>query len=348
MIKFSSFKLSTPQSTFLIAIILTALTNPMPVNAGFFSLLESLFENDNAIAIEEREINSQNMAILHASSHIDPNPANGGGDITIIGGSALLPDDGPSGTIADIDGNTSPRSGDHISLYVVRDGDSLSQIAKMFGVTTNTIIWANDIKERSLIREGQQLVILPISGVRHSVEKGETLSGIAKKYKGNLEEILEFNGLSSDATLAVGDVIVVPDGEVATPVYKGASNIVRGGNSPSYSGYYIRPLNGGVRSQGLHGYNAVDLAAPAGTPIFAAASGTVIISKDYGWNGGYGRYVVIKHDNGTQTLYAHTSSNIVSVGKYVVQGQVVGYVGSTGKSTGNHLHFEIRGAKNPF
>jgi murein DD-endopeptidase MepM/ murein hydrolase activator NlpD len=92
----------------------------------------------------------------------------------------------------------------------------------------------------------------------------------------------------------------------------------------------------------------VDLAAPIGTPIMASAEGDVIISKNYGWNGGYGEYVVISHPNGTQTLYAHMSSNLAYQGMHVYKGQVIGFVGSTGKSTGSHLHFEVRGAKNPF
>ena len=121
-----------------------------------------------------------------------------------------------------------------------------------------------------------------------------------------------------------------------------------GSNVPTYSGYYLRPISGGTRTQGIHGFNAVDLAASVGTPIMASASGKVIISKNSGWNGGYGNYIVIEHPNGTQTLYAHASKVIVFSGQSVVQGQVIGYVGSTGRSTGAHVHFEIRGAKNPF
>ncbi len=90
------------------------------------------------------------------------------------------------------------------------------------------------------------------------------------------------------------------------------------------------------------------MAASAGAPIRAAAAGEVIVSKTGGWNGGYGNYIVIKHANGTQTLYAHNSSNAVSAGASVAQGEVIGYVGNTGRSTGSHLHFEVRGAKNPF
>ena len=118
--------------------------------------------------------------------------------------------------------------------------------------------------------------------------------------------------------------------------------------SISGGGGFIHPLPGSLRTQGIHGYNGVDLASGTGTPIRAAAAGQVIVAKSYGWNGGYGNYVVVRHANGTQTLYAHNSSNAVGVGTYVAQGQTVAYVGSSGRSTGSHLHFEVRGASNPF
>ncbi|MBL7045481.1 MAG: peptidoglycan DD-metalloendopeptidase family protein [Parcubacteria group bacterium] len=291
--------------------------------------------------------NSQTLPLLRAALNTDPNPGKGGGDISIVGGSALLSETGPSGSIADIEDR--PQS-DQISVYVVREGDSLSQIAKMFGVTTYTIIWANDIQRGSVIHEGQTLVILPVSGLSYTVKKGDTLKSLAKKYKGDVKEIEQFNGLAENATLAVGDVLVIPGGEKEIPVYssKSVKTVVRGTGGPTYSGYYIMPVTGGRRSQGLHGYNAVDIGATVGSPIVASASGVVIISKDYGWNGGYGNYIVVDHPNGTQTLYAHNIRNIVSSGQAVVQGQVIGYVGSSGRSTGPHTHFEIRGAKNPF
>ena len=95
--------------------------------------------------------------------------------------------------------------------------------------------------------------------------------------------------------------------------------------------------------------DVLDLAAPIGTPILASAAGDVIVAKEGGWNAGYGNYVVIQHDNGSETLYAHQSKVVVSQGEHVVQGQVIGYVGTTGKSTGPHVHFEIRdGIRNPF
>jgi LysM repeat protein len=284
------------------------------------------------------------MALLRAVVNTDPNPSKGGGDITISNG-ALVPDSGPLGTIAQVD-QILPES-DRISVYVVREGDSLSQIANMFDVSTNTIIWSNDIKRGDLIHEGQTLVILPISGIRHTVKKGDTVKSIAIKYKGDVEEIVEYNGLPEDIILSIGDMLIIPNGKIDTPVYSSLGSIVKGTGGPSYDGYYIRPINGGKKSQGVHGYNAVDIAVSPGTSIFASASGKVIVSR-FGWNGGYGNYIVISHPNGTQTLYAHNTENIVSIGQYVVQGQVIGYSGSTGRVTGPHLHFEVRGAQNPF
>jgi len=317
------------------------------VNAGILSFLEDIFSRTDKV-LEKKYVNSQTAVILQAAVNPDPNPSKGGGGITIVDESALLPESGPSGTLADVE-DDSPKS-DQISVYVVREGDSLSQIAKMFDVSVNTIVWANDIGNGSVIKEGQTLVILPVSGLEYTIKKGDTPGKIAEKYGGEVAEILEFNDISDENSLVVGDIIIIPNGKKATPIYstKSSGKIVRGTNVPSYGGYYIKPIAGGKRSQGLHGYNAVDLAAPSGTPIIASASGRVIISKNSGWNGGYGKYIVIEHDNGTQTLYAHNSGNIVKRGQVVVQGQVIGYVGSTGRSTGPHVHIEIRGAKNPF
>ncbi len=330
----------------LVAILFTV--SPMSAHAGFISFIGSLLP-DFLYSIEENleQIDSsQSALVLRAALNVDPNPSKGGGDITIVDDSALLSETGPQGTLADIEEHT--QNGGSISIYVVREGDSISQIAKMFNVSTGTIIWANDIKRGSIIHEGQTLVILPISGVQHTVKEGDTLRSIAKKYKGNVDEIIQYNEISEDVVLAVGDIVTVPGGEIATPVYSSSGTIVRGSGGPTYSGYYLRPIVGGRKSQGLHGYNGIDIAAPVGTPILASASGSVIISRGSGWNGGYGTYIVIRHENGTQTLYAHNSQNIVYIGQYVVRGQVIGYVGSTGRSTGPHVHFEVRGARNPF
>ncbi|HWB33837.1 MAG TPA: M23 family metallopeptidase, partial [Candidatus Paceibacterota bacterium] len=293
-------------------------------------------------------------------------PAQGGGDITVVDGSALVPADGPSGVVSDTE--DTPQSS-QISVYTVRTGDSLSSIAAMFNVSVNTIAWANDISD-GVIHPGEQLIILPITGVRHTVASGETLAMLAKTYKSDASEIAQYNGLDPAAALAAGTVVIIPDGELAatTPAKSASSSsssshtatiksIAKGsttepylgGSGPAIPGYFAWPVDGGVITQGLHGWNAVDIGAPKGTSIFAAAAGTVIIAKNNGaWNGGYGNYVVVQHSNGTQTLYAHMSQVLASVGDQVAQGQTIGKVGMTGLATGPHLHFEVRGAQNPF
>ena len=314
---------------------------PSFAHASILSFVSSLFSGHSE-DMTATVVTSQNIPLLQAALSPDPNSAKGGGDITVVGDSALLPESGPSGTMVDIEESRS----DQISLYVVRPGDTLSQIAKMFGVSINTIVWANNVTS-STIKPGDQLIILPISGLQYTVKSGDTLKSIAVKYKADVNEIVQFNDLKADVHLAVGTEIIIPDGEIATPKIS-QSTALRGSGGPNYSGYYSKPLASYVKTQGLHGYNGVDLGAPAGTPIMAAASGEVIVSKNYGWNGGYGEYVVINHNNNTQTLYSHMGGNITYPGMRVSKGQVIGYVGSTGKSTGAHLHFEVRGARNPF
>jgi LysM repeat protein len=309
--------------------------------------------------------NSQTIALLAPAVNLDPNPSTGGGDITFVDGSALVPQEGPSGTAADIANGPTNRQ---ISVYIVHDGDTLSGIAKMFDVTVNTILGANDIKD-GVVHPGQTLVIFPIPGLEHTVLKGETLASLAKKYKSDAEDIAAYNGLDAGEALAVGASLFIPNGEeVVAPVSKpksttqtarskAISNIASGkttepylgGSGPALSGYFAWPLAGGIITQGLHGWNAVDIGAPKGTDIYAAAGGTVIIAKgNGGWNGGYGNYVVVQHSNGTETLYAHMSKVLTSPGAHVGQGDLIGKVGSTGQSTGSHLHFEVRGAANPF
>ncbi|MCX6713413.1 MAG: peptidoglycan DD-metalloendopeptidase family protein [Candidatus Vogelbacteria bacterium] len=260
----------------------------------------------------------------------------------IVDDNSLLSDSGPLGSAADF-ASATPATSDQISVYTVRKGDSFSIIADLYNVSINTILWANDLKKGSAIHEGDKLVILPISGIQYVVKKGDTLASVAKRYSGDKEEILAFNNLDSEL-LTAGQEIIIPDGETAPAGSTGGSRP----GLPSYASYYLRPVDGGRRSQGIHGHNGIDIAAPNGTPVYAAAAGTVLIAKDGGWNGAYGSYVVIKHGNGTQTLYAHLSAVNISAGQSVTRGQTIGRVGSTGRSTGNHLHFEVRGAKNPF
>lgn len=316
---------------------LAILLLPISASAGLVGILNDMFFGGSGKENLNSAKNIQNMALLVAVN----TPLSQTSTTPTVERDALVSSAGPLGTSELLSKPTS----DQISIYVVRDGDTLSQIAEMFNVTVNTIKWGNNLSSNTL-KVGETLVILPISGVKHTVVKGDTVASLAKKYKGDEEEIMAYNNIQKGDSLVAGSVIIVPDGEVlASP---SVARSVSSSGSKEYVGYYMRPIVGGRRSQGIHGYNAVDLAAPVGTPILAAADGEVIISRVGGWNGGYGNYIVIRHTNGTQTLYAHNSRNNVSVGDSVRRGDVIGNVGSTGKSTGSHVHFEIRGAKNPF
>ncbi len=296
-------------------------------------------------------VHNPSMGLLQAATNPDPNPTKNDGAIALSSGSALLAESGPDGTLADVAGATT----DQISLYVVREGDSLADISKMFGVSVNTIVWANNLGSARTIHPGQQLLILPVSGVSHTILKNETLASLAKNFHGDAGEIAEFNGLDPNAPLKIGTKVIIPGGELAVvvaPVKKKTTipaNPFRGGDGAELDGYYGNPVPGAILTQGLHGWNGVDLGSPKGSPIYAAAEGSVIVSRSNGaWNGGFGNYVVITHPNGTQTLYAHMTKAIVTLGQSVARGQVIGYVGATGLATGPHVHFEVRGAKNPF
>lgn len=338
-------------------LIISALSFPLyPVQANIlFDVIAGLFpeqNNETALSPSSSEKNSQNMTIAEAARN-----------------SNLNQEDKKNYIIADMEGsalsavrssslaggsNDKPMvsSGDQISVYVVREDDTLSEIAKMFGVSANTIRYANDIPKGGSLRVGQQLVILPVSGIQYTIKRGDTINKIAKKYSADAREIRDFNGVD-DASLQVGDTIIIPNGvEAPTPittVKKFIANIISptAGNGVQTDGYFIRPAKGG-KTQGLHGHNGIDFSARGGLSVVASASGKVLISLISGYNGGYGRYIVIAHSNGTQTLYAHLSANFVSAGDTVEQGQLIGNIGSTGLSTGPHLHFEVRGARNPF
>ena len=234
------------------------------------------------------------------------------------------------------------------TTYIVQSGDSPFSIAVKFGINTDTVLAANNLRDGDYIKPGQQLIILPINGVRVKVVAKETFASLAKKYKGKVEEIKAFNGIYEDSKLVVGNFIIIPDGElpalvvarpkVTAPKY--ASTV------PSAGAWLIIPTTGKYWGR-LHGNNAVDIAGACGTPIYAAAAGTVILSDGIGWNFGYGKYIMIRHSNGVVTVYAHASRLLVNQGDYADQGQLIALMGTTGRSSGCHLHFEVRGAKNP-
>lgn len=348
-------------------IVITLVFPPLFASAGFLSFIGVTSADTASVGSVKKIENSQTLAVLEASSRLDQKSLAEDPDISIDNDRALSSESGPLGTAADV---VNEPASDQISLYVVKKGDSIPGIAKMFGVTSNTIRWANDLKVGDPIKEGDVLTILPVAGVSHTIVKGDTLKSIAKKYSSDIDEIGSFNGITEDSSLVIGDTIIVPDGEVAPPPVpvvvpkKIASKpsigkLITPANSglPVYEGFFIRPVSGGVRTQGKHDKYAVDIGVPTGTTIRASAPGTVLIAKtgcsprQSRCGGGYGNYVVISHvapDGRTiQTLYAHMQSVSTAPGAVVAQGEAIGYVGMTGHTTGPHVHFEVRGAWNP-
>lgn len=234
---------------------------------------------------------------------------------------------------------------DGLTIYKVQKGDTLSSIAANFGISLNTIYWANKGIKSGSLRLGQEITVLPVTGVIHQVQSGETLESIANMYDASEARIAKYNKKVLAQGLAVGANIIVPDA-------KPKSGVAATGVSalPDLGNYFAIPTTGWNWGK-LHNYNAVDIANACGTPIYAAAEGLVAETKDAGWNEGYGGYVIIEHPNGTKTRYAHNSKNVVSVGNYVLQGDLIAYIGNTGNvhgPTGCHLHFEVMGARNPF
>ncbi|MBU0999232.1 peptidoglycan DD-metalloendopeptidase family protein [Patescibacteria group bacterium] len=343
------------------------------VEADLFSSLASIFTSDQAYAETSFDIikpfkisdNSQTIALLQAnvsstSFFEDKKDSDNSLNNNIVSGTSLLSATGPMGVS---DGKDIPDlSKESTSVYVVRKGDSISQIALMFGVSIDTILWANDMKKGDKINPGDVLLILPYSGLEHIVTKGQTLQSIAKLYKVDVSDIVQNNDINLDSTLAIGDMLIIPNAskseESGTPVKNLSSSIAK--DKKYYEShplknlveYFVNPVPGYRKSQGIHDKNAIDMAIPKGSPVHAAASGTVTLAR-LAYNGGFGGLVIISHPNGTETLYAHLSKLSVHTGESVSQNQVVGSSGGVpgtpyaGRTTGAHLHFEVHGAQNP-
>jgi len=232
-----------------------------------------------------------------------------------------------------------------IQEYIIEEGDTLGSIAEKFGISLETILWANNLSYNSVIKPGQKLIILPVSGILHIIREGDTLSEVAELYQADINQIIEINELSDPGNIYTGDILIVPGGKKPKVSQKYAQ-------VPLSGSYFICPISSPCRiTQGLHWFNAVDLSnGMCGGPVFAAAGGTVQ-RTGYGSVSGY--YVRIIHPNGVVTFYGHLSKITVVPGQKVYQGQIIGYVGYSGVTiprgpAGCHVHFDVRFAKNPF
>lgn len=238
-----------------------------------------------------------------------------------------------------------PRSEDVI--YLVVEGDTVQSIADKFGVSLETIKWANPGLNIKSIKLGQKITIPPVAGVVHLVKAGETIYSIAKRYSADAQSIVDFpfNTFTNDETfaLAIGQRLMVPDGIMPAEVAPAPLRIFQTPNAGAVTatGQWVWPAAGKITQPYRSWHKGIDIANHSGGPILAADAGTVVVA---GWpdNGGYGNRVVLNHGNGYLTLYAHMSRIDVVVGQTVGKGDRLGMMGSTGRSTGTHLHFEIR------
>lgn len=240
----------------------------------------------------------------------------------------------------------SSRMRGEISEYIVRQGDTVSSIANKFGVSIDTVIWANNIKSVTKIKPGDNLKIPPVTGIVHKVQRGETVYSVATKYQANSQAIVDFpfNTFANDETfaLAVGQILIVPEGIMpkAKPVvpatYLAQKDVTV---NVGAGGQFSWPTSGRITQRYAWYHRAIDIANKDGPAVAAASAGkvtAVIWSKV-----GYGNHVIIDHGNGYQTLYGHLANIYISAGQSLAAGQAIGQMGSTGRSTGTHLHFEV-------
>lgn len=239
---------------------------------------------------------------------------------------------------------------DKALTYTVQKGDTISTIAQKFGISEDTIRWDNDLSDDAL-NVGDTLSILPVTGVAYKVVSGDTVYTIAKKFATDPQKIVDFpfNDFANPETfsLVTGQMLIVPDGIKPSeqPFVKQQVYIVQGPSSTSFSGSgYTWPVHGIITQFASWYHMALDIAAPYGSPIVAAKSGTVAsVSTGGSWDYGYGNDVIIDHGDGYKTLYGHMEAVNVSPGQQVVGGStVIGWIGLTGRTTGPHVHFEIR------
>lgn len=269
---------------------------------------------------------------------------------TSLGGNAVM---APLAPEAETLTTAAPSKSKEAQMYTVQDGDTIGGIADKFNISVATVLWANGLGSSDVIRPGDTLTILPVTGVQHTIKSGDTLIEIADKYKVKANEVAEYNGLDDNAKLSIGQKLIIPDGFIpprSTPQIvprAQLANLDADGPTPepvkvAGANWAWPTITRGISQyfSGTRGHTGIDIPnRGANVPVYAANSGTVQFA---GWLGGYGNLVIISHGNGMQTYYGHNKKNLVKEGQAVGKGAAIAIVGSTGRSTGPHVHFEIR------
>jgi murein DD-endopeptidase MepM/ murein hydrolase activator NlpD len=345
-------------------------------DSGNQALLTSLIPNEFDGASPESlitETANPNLLPESAAGHYLKNIAVLKPDLNILttvnppentGNQALLTKDGktlisPLSILTNVSGLIVPAApapkANAITVYTVRAGDSLNRIADSFGLNLTTLLWENNLTGNSLIRQGDKLTILPDDGVSYKVVKGDTLQKIANKFKVEADKIVKNNDISG-SNLIIGQRLFIPGGrKIISQVASSASSapkqnynavtaikdlITPSSAKPAAGSKMIWPTVGYRITQYYSwSHTGVDIANKQGTPLYAAKAGVV---EKSGWNtGGYGNMILINCGGGMEIRYGHAYKLLVNAGDYVEQGQIIALMGTTGHSTGPHLHFEV-------
>lgn len=316
---------------------------------GEKSLLFNLVSQDDSLVVEE--VSANTTTSVSSSSYIETYVVSADDALdldfidedyvsTALGGSVLL-----APTITEDAGSVAART--EVEKYTVQDGDTLGTIAEAHGLNLSTVLWANELTFRSTIRPGQELTIPPVDGVLYTVKSGDTVNSIAKKYNAETESVVAFNKLADANDLSIGETLLIPGGEPPkapaarrTAPLSSIFTTPSGTNSGSeVVGGWVWPTDWRTITQ-YYGWRhtGIDIDGDYTTQNYAARAGTITRA---GWFGGYGICVDIDHGDGYVTRYGHFSKVYVNVGDVVEAGQALGKTGTTGRSTGTHLHFEV-------
>lgn len=325
------------QETIALDINYSEIKKQNPVFQSTETQIKNIKPEDNQLVIEMTP--DKILALENSASKLShENTSNEGGDNSI--------------TNSDPNNNQKRQE---ITTYIISPGDTVSSIAQKFGISVNTILWENNLSSRSILKIGDELIILPSSGVSHLVSKGESLSYLAKHYDVSVEKILSANNLNNANSLKIGQKLIMPGASKPSTVrLAGSTNkvvtsaasgleviksLVKPSPVKNVSSGMLWPTEGHRITQYYSWrHKGLDIANKTGTPLYASKSGTVIHS---GWSNGYGYNVLIDHGGGMRTRYAHASKLYVSKGDTVNKGESVAAMGSTGWSTGPHIHFEV-------
>jgi len=231
--------------------------------------------------------------------------------------------------------------------YVIVKNDTVASIAYRFGINIETVLVANNLAYGTYLKPGNKLLIMPVSGVSYTVKKNDTLKQIAFIHNSNIDKIISFNKLINERDIVVGQSIIIPGGDVATSMAKRNLQRVARVKSLPYLYQTVKQLGFNLLwpaiSTKINQYftwrhNGLDIHGKTGNPIYASADGTVMQT---GWARGYGYQVLIQHRPGFLTRYAHSSKLLVKNRQNVRKGDIIALIGSTGRSTGPHIHYEV-------